>query len=173
MDKKEIFELFDFMTRNGKSTFVDEFSGLGKASLIPGFSSFDAPEGNGIRSEATGATFEPQYETIRRGNHLEVQYRQDGNLIKSIILGDLFPKETPVVIITGNEVLRRVCPMFERRSEVNDWIMLVHNYCQRRQEEGNPVPYWWKGQMLELAKFLYQNRAEKIEDRSIWAEMFV
>lgn len=168
MNKNEIFGLFDFMTRNSKSVFVNDFSGWGEAAKIPGFPSFDSPEGNGIRSEATGAEFDPQYESIRRGDHLEVQYRDEGKLIDRITLGDLFPKGTPVVIVTGSEALRRICPMFKRRSEMMDWMHLVCAYVEARASSSDPVPYYWESNMLELARYLYENQAEKVADRSIY-----
>lgn len=173
MNKKEIFELFDFMTSLNKRVFVDDLKYKGQAD-IKGFTiTHPDAESNGLLSETTKKSIAFQSEWVLQANNISAEFRADGDLVKEINLGSLFSKETPVIITIGSESLRRVAPMFQRRSEVNDWIMLVHNYCQHRQEKGNPVPYWWEGQMLELAKFLYQNRAEKIEDRSIWAEMFV
>jgi hypothetical protein len=168
MEKNKIFGLFDFMTRSGKTTFVNDFSGWGEAAHIPGFPSFSSPEGNGIRSEATGAEFDPQYESIRRGDHLEVQYRDEGKLIERVTLGDLFPKGTPVVIVTGSEALRRVCPLFKRRSEMMDWMHMVAEYTMLRAATSDPVPYYWEGNMLELARYLYENRPDKVADRSIY-----
>ena len=171
MNKKEIFGLFDFMTRNGKSVFVNDFSGWGEAAKIKGFPSYSSSEGNGIRSEATGAEFEPQYESVRRGDHLEVYYRDEGKFIESITLGDLFPKGTPVVIVTGSEALRRICPMFQRRSEMMDWMHMVCEYVSMRTMTTSPVPYYWEGNMLELARYLYENRADKIVDKSIYDKL--
>ena len=174
MNKKEIFELFDFMTSLDKRVFVDDLIDYEGQADIKGFTiTHPDVESNGLLAETTKKSIAFQSEWVLQANNISAELRADGDLVKEVNLGDLFPKETPVIITIGSESLRRLAPMFERRSEVNDWIMLVHNYCQHRQEEGNPVPYLWKGQMLELAKFLYQNRAEKIEDRSIWAEMFV
>lgn len=168
MEKNKIFGLFDFMTRSGKFVFVNDFSGWGEAAKIPGFSSFDSSEGNGIRSEATGAEFDPQYESVRRGDHLEVQYRDNGNLVERVTLGDLFPKGIPVVIVTGGESLRRICPMFQRRSEMMDWMHLVCQYVEARASSSDPVPYYWESNMLELARYLYENQPDKITDRSIY-----
>ena len=171
MNKKEIFELFEFMTCNGKSVFVNDFSGWGEVAEIPGFKSFSSPEGNGIRSEATGSEFDPQYESIRRGDHLEVQYRNDGNLIERVTLGNLFPKGTPVVIVTGSEALRRVCPMFKRRSEMMDWMHMICEYTMLRAAAGEPVPYYWESNQLELARYLYENQPDKVADQSIYDKL--
>ena len=168
ISKRGIYGLFDFMTRSGKTVFVNDFSGGGEAAQIPGFTSFDSLEGNGIRSEVTGAEFDPQYESIRRGDHLEVQYRDEGKLIERITLSDLFPKGTPVVIVTGSESLRRVCPMFNRRSEMMDWMHLVCEYTILRATTSDPVPYYWESNMLELARYLYENQPDKVADRSIY-----
>ena len=168
MKKEKIFGLFDFMTRSGKSTFVDDFSGWGDAAEIPGFKSFNMREGNGIKSEMTGMEFTPQYESVRQGNHLEIQYRDQGHFVERIKLGDLFSKETPVVIVTGSESLRRVCPMFKRRSEMMDWMHLICEYVMLRAATTEPVPYYWEGNQLELARYLYENCADKIADRSIY-----
>ena len=168
MEKEKIFELFDYMTSSGKSVFVNDFTGWGEEAHIPGYPSFPSMEGNGIRSEATGAEFEPQCETVRRGNHLEVYYRGEERLVKRVILGDLFPKGVPVVIVTGGEALRRVAPMLKRRSELIDWLMMVHCYCEHRKIVANPVSWFWEGNMIDLATFLYRNRPDKIEDKSIY-----
>ena len=171
MNKKEIFELFEFMTTRDKSVFVSDFSGWGEAAKIPGYTDFSSSEGNGIRSNFNGAEFEPQYESVRQGGQLEVQYREEDEVIKRVILSDLFPKTTPVVIVTGSEVLRRICPMFQRRSEMMDWMHLVCEYVAIRGMTISPVPYYWEGNMLELARYLYENRADKISDKSIYDKL--
>ncbi len=168
MNKKEIQELFDYMTTSGKSTFVDDFSGWGDASKVPGYTSFASMEGNGLKSEHTGEKYEPQCESVRKGNHLEIQYREYGDLAKHFKLGDLFPSELPIVIVTGGEALRKISPIFQRRSELIEWLMQVHCYCEQRQTAGNPVPWYWEGNMYDLAVFLYKNHPNKIEDESIY-----
>ena len=166
MEKNKIFGLFDFMTRSEKFVFVNDWSGTDDE--VPGFRRYSTMEGNGIRSKETSAEFEPQYETVRRGDSIEVQYRDNGHLVERVTLGDLFPKGTPVVIVTGGESLRRVCPMFKRRSEMMDWMHLVCAYVEARASSSDPVPYYWEGNMLELARYLYENQPDKVADRSIY-----
>ena len=166
MKKEKIFELFDYMTSSGKSVFVNDFTGWGEEAHIPGYESFTAMEGNGIKSQTTGETYVPQYESVRCGNHLEVQFRHDGDVIKRVTLAELF--SVRVVIVTGGEALRKVAPMFNRRSEVIDWLMLVHCYCVQRQTAGNPVPWFWESDMIAIATFFYKNAPDKITDQSIY-----
>lgn len=168
MNRKKFFELFDYVTNSSKSVFVNDFSGWGAAACIPGFSSFSSREGNGIRSETTGVAFEPQYETVRRGDHIQVQYRENGNLVKKVTLGNLFPDGVPVVIVTGSEALRKIAPMFKRRSEMMDWMHMVCDYVMLRASAAQPVPHYWENDMLTLARYLYENRPDKITDRSIY-----
>ncbi len=167
MNKKTIFELFDYMTTSGKSTFIDDFEGWGTEAEIPGFSEYASCEGNGIKSKATDQTYEPQCEYVRRGNHLKVECRQ-GEDTKEIILGDLFPKEVNVVIVTGSEWLRKFSPIFEKRSEMMDWMHLVGEYVITRKNAKNPVPWYWEDEMLNLAKYLYENQLNKVNDQSIY-----
>ena len=167
MNKKTIFELFDYMTTSGKSTFIDDFEGWGTEAEIPGFSSFASCEGNGIRSKATDQTYEPQCENVRRGNHLKVECRSKG-CIREISLDTLFPEGTSVVITTGSEQLRKLAPIFEKRSEMMDWLHLVGEYVITRKNAGNPVPWYWEDEMIKLAKYLYENQLNKVNDQSIY-----
>ena len=169
MEKNSIFELFDYMTQSNKSAFTDDFTGWGSEASIPGYTSFGTMEGNGIKSEFTGEKYEPQCQSVRRGNHLEVQFRANGDLIKRITLGDLFPG-LDVVIVTGTEAIRKIAPIFGHRSEVIDWMMLVHTYCELKKAEGIPAPWYWESDMDALATYLYQNQnpENKVVDESIY-----
>lgn len=165
--EKKICELFDFMTSNeaGKFVFVSDFHGWTECAKIPGFTSFAAMEGNGIKSEKTGESYFPQYETVRRGNHLKVELR--GEKDKKITLGSLFPNQD-VVVVTSGDSLTKIAPIFPRRSETIDWIMQVHQYCMERQKSGNPVPWYWESDMISLATYLFQNQEDKIVDQSVY-----
>ena len=168
MNKKIFFELFDYMTSSNKTTFIDDFEGWGPEAEIPGFTRFASCEGNGIRSKNTAQTYEPQYEYVRRGNHLNVKCRQEGEEAKEIILGELFPKDINIVVVTGSEQLRKFSPIFEKRSEMMDWMHLVGEYVITRKNAKNPVPWYWEDEMLNLAKYLYENQLNKVNDQSIY-----
>ncbi len=167
MEKRRIYELFAAVTNRGEFIFVDDFSGWGSDAEVPGYDTISALEGKGVRSQTTDEEYIPQYGTVRRGNHLEVQLRQDGKLVKRLTLGDLFPNNH-LVIVTSGESLCRFTPIFYRRSEVIDWIMLVHDYCVIRRQEGNPTPWYWEDDMVKMAKFFYKNNPGKVDDRSIY-----
>ena len=167
MNKKEIFAIFEAITTSGQSIFVNDFDGWGERAEIPAYGFTSAMEGNGVKSHATDEEYIPQCGTIRRGNHLEVQIRQSGQLIKRFILGELFP-DNHLVIVTSGEALRWFAPIFALRSELIDWLMQVHEYCILRQNQGNPVPWYWESEMVELAKFFYRNNPDKENDKSIY-----
>ncbi len=167
MNKKEIQELFEYMTSSNESIFVNDFAGWTEEAKIPGYDSFAAMEGNGIKSQTTGESYVPQYESVRCGNHLDVQFRHNGEVIKRVRLAELF-QNVKVVIVTGGESLRKLAPMFNRRSELIDWLMQVHCYCEQRQTSGNPVPWFWESDMIALATFFYKNAPDKIVDQSIY-----
>lgn len=167
MEKEKIFELFEAITSSGQNVFIDDFSGWGEDAKVPGYEFISAMEGNGLRRHTTNAEYIPQYGSVRRGNHLEVQLRQNGELVKRLTLGDLFPNNH-LVIVTSGESLRRFAPIFNCRSEVIDWCVLVHDYCVARQQAGNPTLWCWKGDMVEMAKFFYRNNSNRVDDRSIY-----
>lgn len=167
MEKRRIFELFAAITSSGQNIFIDDFSGWGSDAEVPGYDTISAMEGNGLRSQTTDEEYIPQYGSIRRGNHLEVQLRCYDQLVKRFTLGDLFPNNH-LVIVTSGESLRRFTPIVNRRSEVIDWIMLVHDYCVIRRQEGNPTPWYWEDDMVKMAKFFYKNNPDKVSDRSIY-----
>lgn len=167
MEKKKIFELFEAITSTYQNIFVDDFFDWGDDAKVPGYDFTSAMEGNGLISHTTNAEYIPQYGLVRRGNHLKVQLRQQGKLIKRIVLGDLFPNNS-LVIVTSGESLRRFAPIFNRRSEVIDWCVLVHDYCAARQQTGNPTPWYWEDDMVEMAKFFYRNNSNRVDDRSIY-----
>lgn len=167
MNKKEIFAIFEAITTSGQSIFVNDFDGWGERAEIPAYGFTSAMEGNGVKSHATDEEYIPQCGTIRRGNHLEVQIRQNGQLIKRFTLGELFP-DNHLVIVTSGEALRWFAPIFALRSELIDWLMQVHEYCILRQNQGNPVPWYWESEMVELAKFFYRNNPDKENDKSIY-----
>ena len=169
MNKKEIFELFDFMTSLNKKVFVDDTIHYEGEADITGFKiTHPDTESNGLMSETTKETIAFQSEWILRANRIKAELRADGDLVKEVNLGDLLPNGIPVVIVTGGESLRRICPMFQRRSEMMDWMHLVCQYVEARASSSDPVPYYWESNMLELARYLYENQAEKVADRSIY-----
>lgn len=170
MNKKEIFEIFDAITTSGQCAFVNDFSGWGSNAEIPGYKFISAIEGNGVVSEATGKDYVPQCQSIRRGNHLEAQLRQDGEVMKRITLGSLFPNHD-IVIVTDGESLRLFAPVLTYRSDVINWLVFIHEYCTQRRKDGNPEPWFWEGHMAELAKFFFRNNPKKVENRSIYDEL--
>ncbi len=167
MEKEKIFELFEAITSSGQNIFVNDVSGWGDEAKVPGYEFISAMEGNGLRRHTTNAEYIPQYGSVRRGNHLEVQLRQNGEVVKRFVLGDLFPNNH-LVIVTSGDSLRRFAPIFNTRSEVIDWCVLVHDYCTARQQAGNPTLWYWKGDMVEMAKFFYRNNSNRVDDRSIY-----
>lgn len=163
MEKAKFFELFDYMLTGERAAFIDDFTGWNENAEIPGFSLFSSCEGNGIKSLSTGKDFEPQYQSVRRGNHLKVKCRK-GDTSEEILLGDLVPEGVTIVVVTGSERLLTLSPIFEKRSEMMDWLHLVGEYVSKNGKD--IIPLYWENDMIRLAKFLFENQENKILDES-------
>lgn len=149
----------------GTFVFINDFDGWGdEAKNIPGVSFVSAMEGNGLKCEATGETWIPQYCSVRRGNHLRAQLR-DAN-VKDINLCELqLFNNFPVVIITNNEALQGFAPVCSDKLELALFIAAVKEESEKRNDASESgYDYSWSRtaeEMISLAKFLYKSNPEK------------
>lgn len=152
----------------GKFVFVNDFSGWDdQATTIPGVTFLSAIEGNGLKNDATGQTWMPQSTTLRRGNHLKVQFRDhQENLCKNVILGELpLFKDFDVVIGTSGEALCFFAPICSNKIELALFFAAVDAETRKRNAlSSSGCDYQWSRtaeEMISLAKFLYQSNPHK------------
>jgi len=168
---KNFTKLVEYIQDGNKYIFVNDFSGWGQEADVEGFKSIPAMEGNGFMSLSTGKEFIPQYASMRRGNHLEIQFRsrtpEGVEVDERAKLGDLFPNHD-IVIITNNESLQCFAPVIKKRSEIFQYIALLQAHLAERRANGMGTFWNFEGDMMDLAIYLYQNHPEKEEDKSVY-----
>lgn len=161
-------ELLDYIGSDTRWVFVDEYQGWCLSNIeLRGFQYFSVREGTALRAD-TGETFELQYTSLRRGNHLRAQYRSSDkktkitSVEKEVILKEVFG-ETPTVIITVGEKLYGFAPMFDDKLDLANFIRDL-----RLWGEGKSSTEFQKFGLrsiiedsIALAKFLYNNNPNK------------
>ena len=152
----------------GTFVFINDFDGWGdEAKNISGVSFVSAMEGNGLKCDATGEQWIPQYCSVRRGNHLKAQLRNaTTNEVQEVNLGELpLFAEFPVVIITNNEALQGFAPVCSSKLELALFIAAVKEESEKRNAaHKDEYDYAWSRtaeDMISLAKFLYKSNPEK------------
>lgn len=163
-------ELMQYMTSSvcGTFVFVNDFDGWDEqAKTIPGVSFISAMEGNGLKNDATGQTWIPQCVSLRRGNHLKVQFRDhEKNSCKEVSLGELpLFKDFDVVIGTSGEALRFFAPVCADKIELALFFAAVEAETEKRNAlSPDGYDYQWSctaDEMISLAKFLYRSNPDK------------
>lgn len=160
----------NFMTSPvcGTFVFVNDFDGWDEqAKTIPGVSFVSAMEGNGLKNNATGQTWIPQCNSLRRGNHLKVQFRDhENNVCKDVVLSELpLFKDFDVVIGTSCEALRYFAPVCSSKLELALFFAAIEAETEKRNAcAPSGYDYQWSNtadEMVSLAKFLYQSNPNK------------
>ena len=157
---------------SGTFVFVDDFSGwTPEAKKISGVTFVSAMEGNGLKCEATGERWVPQCCTLRRGNHLTVQFRDYDHadcrsVARDVVLAELpIFKDFPVVIMTNNESLQAFAPVCSSKLELALFLAAVEAETEKRNAAHKAkFDYYWSRvaeQMVSLAKFLYKSNPNK------------
>lgn len=163
-------ELMQYMTSSvcGTFVFVNDFDGWDEqAKAIPGVSFISAMEGNGLKNDATGQTWIPQCVSLRRGNHLKVQFRDATNkTCKNVMLGELpLFKDFDVVIGTSGESLCYFAPVCADKIELALFFAAVEAETEKRNAlSPDGYDYQWSctaDEMISLAKFLYRSNPDK------------
>ncbi len=151
-------ELMAYMTESGKFVFIDDFSGWGEETQVAHFEFAPVIEGNSLIAE-NGDRFNLQYVSMRRGNHLTVQLRDNNeDTCQELKLADLpLFQDFNVIIWTSNEALRGFAPLCNSKLELALFLQNLADY-------GDPKDYALdriKSDMAALAIFLYRNNPEK------------
>lgn len=146
-------------------------------SILPGafwremldFRLFGSTKGNGIRSIVTNNCYHNKYQHIGCPEPLKVSCRKGQKLLATVTFRELF-SDTPVLVVTENNQLRLLVPMFKRRSDMMEWLHLVCDHVSSESSKGNPIPDHWEEEMLELARFVFYNSKDTVRDESPFDE---
>ena len=153
---------------SGCFVFVDDLRHYDGQGEIPGCKiTHPDAESHGLRGILSSQTLEFQSEWVLNAQNVDAQLRvydyekEKYALCERVKLVDFFPEGTELIITIGSEALRRFAPIFKKKADLEKYLQALDNFCQTWEYMGGSLPSWhWKGDMIELASFLYEANRE-------------
>ena len=149
-------KLMDYMLA-GNFVFVNDFSGWGDEANVPGFSWGEGGQEENCLTAPNGESLMFQSTSLRRGNHLKVSLRSNGEEVEKICLGDIFPDED-VVIATSGESLSFFAPMCKNKLELAEFLTTIGKFCKINRDK---VHFGFESNAYKLALWLYKNNPNR------------
>ena len=152
-------KILEFM-QPGNFIFVNDFSGWGAEAEVPGFVWGDGGLEENCLLAPDGSRLMLQSTSLRRGNHLSVSLRRNGEEVEKLKLGDLFPNQD-VVIATCGESLQFFAPICKNKLEL---VKFLNNLDECCKAQGDELNWHVKEHATRLALWLYRhNPAKEVE----------
>lgn len=149
-------KLLEYML-NGKMVFVNDFSGWGDEANVPGFSWGKGGQEENCLTAPNGESLMFQSTSLRRGNHLKLSLRSNGEEVEKICLGDIFPEED-VVIATSGESLSFFAPVCKNKLELAEFLAAIGKFCKNNRGK---IHYGFESNAYKLALWLYKNNPNR------------
>ncbi len=152
-------KILEFM-QPGNFVFVNDFSGWGDEALPEGFTwGKGGPEENCLLAP-DGRRLMLQSTSLRRGNHLNVSLRRNGEEVGKVKLGDFFP-EQDVVIATSGESLQFFAPVCRTKRELIRFLGRIGDFCEKHEMRNSR----FLDEAEDLALWLYHHNPNRVQER--------
>ena len=147
-------KLLNYLTF-GHHIVVDELTGWGNESNIPGFTRGELRAGENILIAPNSSRLTLAGNKLRRGNTLTASLTKGDEVVEKVIIGKCCEvyDELPIVIATAGDNVQVIAPVCKTSAQLLHFLTEIKDFCKGR----NDVPWWFYTKTAKLANWLYYN----------------